>query len=378
MSQEIFNEYVKIAEKMGLISSDSYVTAEEEAKKKNDSAKKDMDLAAALFYGIKPNGKEDDISLLEKAHPRVAVVSPAEDRVNGIVENDQQRQDIMMQIATRPTNGKYQQKAFVTAHENLSKSLTKASIALQREQYKDLSRFAIDCHDRLEKEAVPAIIIAGVLSTVVTAVGIIAAINYTKNIAVNVIANATQTEKELLDLKGKMSSDIVDYILDDLKILKEQATKFSNLPTIRAISREDIPVVKEKFAKELKMADTYRNVLEQFSKNIPTYISRLKNTETKNDDAWDWWEKVKRVGKIFTPDDVDDVVKALEGLEGAITKAIANVDFYVKDAEQYTPTIKAVLEQSQNPVSELAARETSDDKTSDDEIDTGSLGDLKP
>jgi hypothetical protein len=381
MSQEIFDEYVKIAEKMGLINPNSYITAEEEAKKKKDSAKKDMDLAAALFYGIKPNGKEDDISLLEKAHPGVAVVSPAEDRMNGIVENDQQRQNIMMQIAMRPTNGKYQQKAFVTAHENLAKSLTKASIALQREQYQDLSKFAIDCNERLEKEALGPLVVPGlIIGGVVLAVGAIAAINYTSNTAVNVATNAAQTQKELEDLRGKLSNDRLDSIIDDLDVLREQAAKFSNLPTIKAISKEDIPIIKEKFAKELKMAATYRNVLEQFSKNIPLYISQLKNTETKtqDDDSWDWWEKVRQVVRLVTPDDIGDAVNAFEGLEKAITKAIANVDFYVKDAEKYTPTIKAVLAQSENPVSGLAAKETSDDKTSDDEVDTGSLGDLKP
>src|SRR5690606_36146531 len=345
-----------------------YVTAEDEAKKKRDSKNKDMETAVALLYGVKPNGKEDDTPLLEKAHPDVVVVSPAEDRMNGIAANDQQRQDIMMQIAMRPTNGKYQQLAFVTAHEDLLKTLTKASIALDREKYNDLSKVATTCYERLEKEAVAPLVLG--IAGIVLAIGAISAINYSSNTAVNVATNAQQTQNELEDLRDVLGNELISNISRDLEDLKNYATKFANLPKISVLTKEDIPVIKEKYAKELKMAAIYRNVLEQFSRNIPTYIAQLNNTETQSEDndSWDWWEKVKQVGRIFTPTHTGDVINAFEGLKEAIGKAITNVDFYVKSAEQYTPTVKDILAREENPVSRLVEK--------DKEEEVGSLGDL--
>src|SRR5690554_6343931 len=152
MFSEFEKEYLKIAEKHGLITKDDYVDAHEELKKKQAAKDKDIEEQIALLYGVKPNGKEDDESIVEKAHPGVAVVFPVEDRMNGIVENLQQRQDILVEIANRPSNGKYQQKLFVTAYNDLARSLMKAATECDLNDNEDLAIFADSCNEKLANE----------------------------------------------------------------------------------------------------------------------------------------------------------------------------------------------------------------------------------
>src|SRR6185436_13688028 len=100
---EIFYNFVKIAQDKGMISED----APEKAKKKlsKDHRADSLDISAIeALYGVKPNTPKDmeyKRNIIEDAHPNSVVVSPAYDKLNGLVENDQERQNIILNILSK-------------------------------------------------------------------------------------------------------------------------------------------------------------------------------------------------------------------------------------------------------------------------------------
>lgn len=114
---EIFDNFVKIAQEKGMISKD----APEKAKKILDKTHRadSLDISAIeALYGVKPDLPKDmeyKRNIIEDAHPNAAIVSPSYDKLNGLVENNNERQDILLNIVNRTPNG----------HGNLHKNATK-------------------------------------------------------------------------------------------------------------------------------------------------------------------------------------------------------------------------------------------------------------
>lgn len=164
-SSEIFDNYAKIALEQGLISE-----AEDKTNPRYDS----QDLSAIeILYGVKPNGK-DEKHIMEQAHPESVVVAPAHDKVNGLVENELERQDIMVGIARKPNTGNLGAKRYVQAKEELLNEVIKVGFLLDRNNQDDLMAFADDCADRLVKEALAPLGVAGwlIVSGIITALSV--------------------------------------------------------------------------------------------------------------------------------------------------------------------------------------------------------------
>ena len=92
---EIFDNFVKIALESDLISLD----APDKAKKKLEENPRADSLSAKdieKLYNIKPNAPKDmeyKKNIIEDAHPTPMVICPAYDRINGLVENENERQN---------------------------------------------------------------------------------------------------------------------------------------------------------------------------------------------------------------------------------------------------------------------------------------------
>lgn len=144
---EIFDEYARIATEQGLVKK-----AKDEPKKSNPRYDS-LDLEAIeMLYGIKPNGDEKHI--VERAHPDSVVVAPAYDRVNGLVENLLERQDIMVGIARKPNDGKSVQRRYVVAHDELLNEVLKTAFLLDKKGENDLMKLADTCAARLSDDLV--------------------------------------------------------------------------------------------------------------------------------------------------------------------------------------------------------------------------------
>lgn len=59
----------------------------------------------ADLYDVKPNGTEYEYNIMEIAHPGNLIIAPSYDRLNGLVETENERQTIILNQVLRPTTG---------------------------------------------------------------------------------------------------------------------------------------------------------------------------------------------------------------------------------------------------------------------------------
>jgi len=140
---EIFDEYSKIALKEGFIT--------ESEEKADTSGEKSYRETIQLLYDVKPNGK-DEKHILDQAHPESPVIiAPAYDRLNGLVENLFERQDIMAGIALKRNNGNLTQHRY--AKQELTDELIRIGFEMDNKDIDDLRILADSCSERITKQA---------------------------------------------------------------------------------------------------------------------------------------------------------------------------------------------------------------------------------
>jgi hypothetical protein len=119
-NSDILNNFIKIAQEKGLISD----KAPEKTKQILEKTHRADSLSVAdieKLYGIKPDMAKDNKysrNIVEDAHPESYVALTSHDKLNGLVENINQRQDIILHILNKTPNGhltqhKYAEKDFI-------------------------------------------------------------------------------------------------------------------------------------------------------------------------------------------------------------------------------------------------------------------------
>ena len=143
---EIFDEFVKIAEDKGLVSSEKSYQALEKNPRADSLSVDDI----AKLYQVKnesPKNMNYKNNIMEIAHASSAIVSPAYDRLNGLVENNIERQNIMLNIVNKRNDGLLTQKKH--AEHELMMSLIKISNDLNQKNPK-LKRLSDSCLKQAE------------------------------------------------------------------------------------------------------------------------------------------------------------------------------------------------------------------------------------
>lgn len=350
---KIFDEYAKLAEERGLISKEAYPMD----KRVESRTLSDIE----ILYGIKPNGKEDDKDIVEQAHPETCVMAPAYDKMNGIVENQNQLADIMRNIALRPPNGLYQQKRFISAQQDLVESLVRIGFLMDNKGEVDLMKLADSCAGRLEKKAALPLAVP-IIMGIVGSLGLLAILNRTDYSLQNVVNNTEMVIRELNDLQGKMD---VTAILNDMLYLQKLANEFESAskavgkPALNDV--QDVLQASKKHPGELKVAKKYRAVLDIIGPKIADYKRYIETAPVASEYKYDWMQKVEDVGRTLfsVTTDKEDVINALGGLEKAVAQAKKEVDYLMNRAQQAKPTLETQLaeyqkaEDAHNPSMEL-------------------------
>lgn len=169
MKSDVFESFVKIAQEKGMISMES-----DETKKKLEKTHRadSLDISdIEALYGVKPNLPKDmeyENNIMECAHPNSVVVSPSYDKLNGLVENDIERQNISVHIVHKTPDGLLTQRKY--AEKDLVLSLVRIANDLDNKDQEQLRVLADLClcqasQAPLKKEAwvVPVLIGAAAL-----------------------------------------------------------------------------------------------------------------------------------------------------------------------------------------------------------------------
>ena len=134
-NSDIFNEFAKIATKQGLIK-----TAQDESGRNTDKSRVEK------LYNLKPSSPKEmeyKKNIAEIAHPDPKVLSSAHDKLNGLVENINERQNIILNIVTKNNHGQLIHPKY--AKKDLLLSLTRIANDLDNKNNEELRKLADYC-----------------------------------------------------------------------------------------------------------------------------------------------------------------------------------------------------------------------------------------
>lgn len=162
---DVFDSFVKIAEEKGLLSEAS----PEENKEVLERTRRADSLTIAeiaKLYGIKPPAPPDaeyKKNIMERAHPDPVIIAPSYDKLNGLVENNNERQNILLHIVNKQSpDGQLTQRKY--ARKKLLMSLVKIGNEMDNRCQNDLRKLSDVClqqasNPTLKKQAIIPIII---------------------------------------------------------------------------------------------------------------------------------------------------------------------------------------------------------------------------
>jgi hypothetical protein len=159
---EMFEAYAKLAEEKGLVK-----TAAEEKKKEKESKElknyrsetyprvgsDDISTIEAL-YGVKPESYiKYENNIAEYAHPNAVVVAPSYDKINALVENINERQNIIInKILSKAPSGS-SDMFLKDAEKDLAMELIRIGNDMDNADEEELRALADECLDGFKKKA---------------------------------------------------------------------------------------------------------------------------------------------------------------------------------------------------------------------------------
>jgi hypothetical protein len=351
---DIFDSYAKIAMEKGIVSKAS---TEEIKKKLEENPRMDSLDADAIkgLYGVKPDSPKDmeyKRNIIELAHPKSVIVSPAHDKLNGLVENVNERQDIILNILNKKINGQLTQHKY--AKQDLVLSLVKVGNYLDSTDKESLRILADACLQQLAEDqkkkinkvaAVPVIPIA----IAVSAAAILGAMYMHQHMSFvdqGFKANHETLISEIDDiLNGKNEwgfgyvykepflktvSDLKSELVSFYNEYEKAENVFDSLETIR--TAKQLQQIANS-PKGTEVIDTYNKLIEIANNQLPMLIKVLRNFKNETYKLRNIKEKgmfirmldkaqILHGGHGLVSDDFDDVVNAINPYMDSIKKML--------------------------------------------------------
>jgi len=338
---EIFDSFVKIAQEKGMISNDS-----SEAKKKLEQTHRADSLSLSdieALYGVKPDAPksmEYEHNIMENAHPNSIVVSPSYDKLNGLVENNNERQNIILNIVNKTPNGLLTQHKY--AEQALLSSLVSVANDLDNKNQEQLRVLADAClmqvytkkSKQLKKEALAPLAIAAIVA-IPLAIGGLYLQQHLNDANNGFKQNHDSLVKELDDLITSSNSWGVGVNYE--KPLVDMATGFkTKLIEMHNLFNQILPIINElekprtaeelvEISKQPKTKDAINafNLFHKAATNMLTYVQTIqtnfKSEEFKARQTKDkgWLQglvdktQILHGGWGMIKDDFDDVNNAI-------------------------------------------------------------------
>lgn len=431
---DVFDEYAKIAEEMGLVSSAEDEGVAEQPGKPKESAKlkrykkspyprvgsDDISTIEAL-YGVKPdNSVKYENNIMEAAHPKPVVIGPSYDRINALVENNIERQNIICNLVSKPNDGNLNYKKW--AQKDLMMQLVRVANDLDNAGHEELCALADKCieevsekkkfkkadigdwlkskenwlgeHGRDAFEAVKGYgtgaLVGGILGGIVgglagegvgaipgfmtgarlggVAGGLVASIARTSPHVVNVAENAKDTISQIQDLVNKIPAGSTENkflvsFQQNLRGLAYLANSYNDIASSIEQTHTDATSEDAQKAQSItKELFDYIAQTEEFSKNFNDKVNRQV------------YQQFVEHSKLLTPvyefisDDVEDVQDSLRSLQQAINNfklSMTSVHEEAKSAvSQEKPTEKASKPEAEEEAPEESESEEEPEESS--------------
>lgn len=401
MTTDIFNAYAQLALEKGLIKSAASKAPEEKEGKalqkfRNSEYPRAGSDTIEVIEGLyntkpkKPKSQEYKENIMEVAHPNKVILTPAYDKINALVENNIERQKIMINITQKPVNGLLTQHKYAEAE--LAKSLVAIATDLDNRNIEPLRQLADECIQDLHKQAFEwsdlgdffkekggnaldigkgtgsgallGAIAGGLIGAFGGPVGTLAgawagakggalvgglltAIFNTSPQARNVSLNAKEAKEQLGDLLKDHKNDLFLTSLDTaLAKIEETAEAYALLVDQMHLKLEDPKLQQSAHA----VASAYQKQLEELDRLIEIFLQNAKMGRYAPEES-DAWSRIKSPFSAMFGNDVSEAVSAMEVLERVNKIAIEGT----KKAQGMAAQIPASVAPSPSPAPETGA-----------------------
>jgi hypothetical protein len=320
---DIWDEFEKTALAQGLIS----VADDDEENNKTTTRRNYESLsddAIRLLYGIEPENIYKTQDMIDAAHPDTAVICPAYDAMNSVVENLHQRQDVMTYIALKTPNGQLIQRRYVAAKKDLVNSLVSAAFVLDNNNDKQLMSFADSCAVRVDQrcEKIVKEAVWGLAAGIAAGAALLGAAYYTMfgaTDAQDVYNNAYQVLEALEPLSEQPYADAIRKDVTDLmnsssqmKVLNNKLSSIKSIKDAVTVAQKSTNISQIDFVNSKRKE--YIDHLKKIYLAIPRWVAAIKNTDlTSTDNTSDWAYKAKSITEKFYWKDSETLIDKLYG-----------------------------------------------------------------
>lgn len=372
MKSKIFDEYVKVAKENGLIADEDIVKKAyslADARVGSDSEEK-----IRMMYGLKPNGAEDDTHIVDKAHPESAVVAPAYDAMNAIVENVKERQNMMAYIAQKMPNGQLSHRRYVhydqekyegsydmyrDAAEDLKGTLIRVGFTMDNNKEEKLMKLADNCAERINKVAMPWLLpIIGAAGLLLSYVGIVNNNPVSEGVLNDVDDSITELSEAMKSTPPVIANEM-SSLVSVLTSFREIAGRYYNLPPIKLdVNNPDIKDLLNVRTNsddmgKMRIAREYQAAVGQLSNYLPQVINRIRAFADQEQNLPDWLAPLAQAARYIIPNDIEDAYKKLEALARALrdeqNRLSSSVVHGQKQGEQLAVNFQTMMHQEGIP-----------------------------
>ena len=351
---DIFEEFAKIAQERGLISKSS----SEEIKRKleNNPRIDSLDISAIeALYGVKPDTPKDmeyKNNIIEDAHPNAVIVSPSYDKINGLVENLNERQNILMHIVQKTPDGHVTQRKY--AEKQLLLSLVRICNDLDNQNKEELRALADVCLEQTAtitkkaefvSNAFPWLIVAGAIAATLGAIYVQQKLSFVDEGYRN---NHEKLIKEVDDILEDTAGIFTGTTYSSV-FLNEMRKFRGQLMTIYNTYQKVVPVIntlqKTRTASELIQianspdSNVLINAYNLFKKNIDEYSPAINQTMENLSSQSYQQAHVEEKGALNDLFDMTQLLRGGKGLIATDSEDVARAIPPYKTSLQYILTI---------------------------------------
>lgn len=397
MKSEIFEQYAEIADKVGLtkLAEDS---AELKKYKDDPEARVGSDDISTIeaLYGVKPEGQEYEFNIMEQAHPNSVVIAPSYDKLNGLVENNIERNKIMTNITLTDPTGNHTNHKY--AEQELLLELVRVANEMDARNKEELFKLADSClidlsawqrRPQVKQALAPAIGIAAAVAVVLGAGWLLGHADNTDHgpiancdasvkalhslietswhesaIDGTVKAEATQLIEHIQKLKGAIAEfNKVSDVIYKPRTLSEM----QEIIKLKRVAEQDGATINAAIAKFKAEVLELEPLITQAIDNFSSSVYQKQHTAPSAMSEMTGWLGEALHGRWgLIPNDFISAVNALNTLKASVMDMATRLENFDKIVAKYQANVtnaasKLENQTGTNPLSEPHGDEESDD-----------------
>ena len=364
---EIFKNYVKIMKD----AAEHTETSFKETNPRMDSLS--IEQISKLYNNVNEAPKEMQYkkNIMEIAHPKPLVISPAHDNINGLIENENEGQNIRMHIVMKENNGQSIQAKY--AEKKLLLSLVRLGNHLDNIDNEELRTLADTCLAQATSKPITKIAFPFMITAVATLAGLLYAQQHLKMHSDGFKKDYQKIINEINDITSSNSNWGVGYsytpeFKSTVAKLSQELAKLNDgvNKVVPVLENIETPHTASEYKQIAQLPETkdaeqalneFKILLEEVNPFIDDTISNFNNEGFKQraiagkgmlsslvDSA-----SILHGGAGLISDDFDDVKRALETIQEDISEIVKGI----RGAESVQQHAAERLQASQTKIQNL-------------------------